>query len=197
MKKKVGFVLLVLSVGVPVTGRASGLYLDFGGMAGQTNMLVPTGNTKPSLIHAGAELTLGYFFWGGLFAGFSSSVRMVNQYSSIDTPVGNRRGNHFNYFSPMLGLRIGRWVTKLQAQVLGKYDFADLDVSGSPFSYSKGKGAEFTLLFPLVGRVEGGGYVGYYSFSSPNVTPPDGLTVSSTMNLWEAGITLTYNLAGI
>lgn len=166
----------------------SGLYGDVNLHAGYSSTSVPSGSSTPTLIQLGGGGTLAYKFGDVFFLGVSSDYSFINQYSDVDTSVGNRRGTHWAMIMPSVGANFSGFTIKGNFEFWGNYYLYSPDVNGASIIYNKPIGFSIQGLIPIVGMLNLGAMFQWVRFGSQYSSISGDQAASNPFVLWQAGL---------
>ncbi|MCC7440266.1 MAG: hypothetical protein IT285_01450 [Bdellovibrionales bacterium] len=148
-----------------------------------------TGDSKtPFLLQLGFGATGAWKFGSRWFAGLSSDFRFVNQYSSVVSDVGNRRGTRWNILAPTFGGRFGNVIAKLDLQFLGAYSLGNKTLGGQDVSYTNPLGFRLTGMLPVKNRFHLGLQFEYLNFSGQTLDGEESDLENQSLSTWHGGI---------
>lgn len=173
-------------------GYTNKLYLDAGLSAGYTRSSVPTSFSSPTLISFGAGATGAWRVGSSWAFGVTTDFRLINQYSTVDSNLGNRRGTRWNIVSPTAVYFCHDWIFKGDVQFLGKYRLSESTAGGDTVSFTKPLGARITAMKPIWDKIHGGLMFEYLVFSKQSIENVSETELTNKLKMWQIGLVANY-----
>ena len=183
-------------------------YLDLSGSVGSSSPTINRSYDNPTLLQwtMGGTLAFKVLRFTELldleiYLGATSDYRKINQYSLVESGIGNSRGTRFDPFSPTVVLSIEQiLILKANLRLIGNYNLSNPTVDNSTYSYEKPFGEQLTALFPLkvvftprwLSHIYIGAEIERITYSQYEVK---GVTVAArnpALDVWQTGAVIAY-----
>ena len=183
-------------------------YLDLSGSVGSSSPTINRSYNNPTLLQWTMGATLAFrvlkftdFLDLDIYLGMTSDYRNIDQYSLVESGIGNSRGTRFDPFAPTLVFIIEKiLILKMNLQVMGNYNLSNPTVDFSTFSYEKPFGEQLTALFPLkvvftprwLSHLSIGAEVERVSYSQYEVKNITVAARTPALDIWQTGAVIAY-----
>jgi hypothetical protein len=133
------------------------------------------------------------FQWRHLLVGADADYATINQYSTVDPAVGNRRGNYLNPVSPHIGVIYGKFAARADVRFLGRYQLDNVNAALQSIEYDSPFGFRLSVSTQVSNRWWVGAIFERVSFSQQS-TAGTPAPLASPMVLMIMGLQLGFRL---
>lgn len=149
---------------------------------------------NPPLIFSNAlGAHVAYWLTDDFFLGAATEFTFFNQYSAVDSTVGNSRGFRWNAVSPVIGWRVYREMTfRAEVEFLGDYQYSNSLSTGGTQSLKNPLGVKLSASMPVFYGATVGLTFEYLTYNVLSNSLAGDSTLTSRIAFWSTGLELGY-----